>query len=129
MEKLKLPKNHYWIISISRSENKGEILHTLADLALKHKNLINGFYGFNIPSNSLKVGTLDALISLSDSLMKQDTFIEAVTKKIARQKLDLLDKETRELVTFDIHLDHRHEGMIERKPLFLKIERGGMFQT
>lgn len=110
MDKTKLPKKHFWVIAVSRSDTKGEILHVLADLALKHKNLIHEIHSFSIPSSSLKVGTLDALISLSDSLLKYDIFIEAVTKKIARQRLDLMEKEMRNTITFDIHLDHRHEG-------------------
>ncbi|KAN0000508.1 hypothetical protein ACTFIZ_000961 [Dictyostelium cf. discoideum] len=43
---------------------------------------------FNTPA--LRVGTLNSLITLNDELQKIDTIVEATTKKIARQLVDLV---------------------------------------
>jgi len=45
---------------------------------------------FQIPE--LKVGTLDTLMTLSDSLTKQDVYVEQVTRKIALQLAEVMDK-------------------------------------
>jgi V-type H+-transporting ATPase subunit C len=46
---------------------------------------------FNVPSNGLRVGTLDTLMSLSDDLIKMDTLSEATVWKIYRQLTELKD--------------------------------------
>jgi len=46
---------------------------------------------FAVPE--LRVGTLDALMSLSDDLLKYDSFVEAVTRKIAAQLFTLRDSQ------------------------------------
>jgi hypothetical protein len=47
-----------------------------------------------IPSKSMKVGTLDSLMALSDELQKVDSFVENVVKKCEKTLTDLLDKDT-----------------------------------
>ncbi|MBL0950117.1 MAG: hypothetical protein IBJ08_05255 [Pseudomonas sp.] len=42
---------------------------------------------FSLPS--LRIGTLDSLLTLSEDISKRDTFMESVTRKIARQLYDL----------------------------------------
>ncbi|CAM9650526.1 unnamed protein product [Lampetra planeri] len=44
---------------------------------------------FHIPE--LKVGTLDSLVSMSDDLVKLDTFVEGVVRKITQNMVDVLE--------------------------------------
>ncbi|RVW52624.1 V-type proton ATPase subunit C [Vitis vinifera] len=48
-----------------------------------HSNSLPDCVGFNTPD--LRVGTLDSLLSLSDDLLKSNSFVEGVTHKIRRQ--------------------------------------------
>jgi V-type H+-transporting ATPase subunit C len=40
----------------------------------------------------LKVGTLDMLMQLSDDLNKVDLYVEQITRKIAKQLFDVMEK-------------------------------------
>ena len=46
-------------------------------------------FRFNIPD--LKVGTLDALMAVSDDMIKTDTYMESVVRKLGTQLVDLLE--------------------------------------
>lgn len=77
--------NECWIVSVPRSEdNKWTSLQTQTQGA----GLSNNFR-FVIPD--LKVGTLDALIGLSDDLGKIDAFAESVCHKLASYLSEVLE--------------------------------------
>jgi V-type H+-transporting ATPase subunit C len=79
----------YWLISAPKTRE--DTFNTLNKKTTDDNDLsIN--YKFQIPD--LKVGTLDSLMALSDELSKYDIYIENVTKKIANQLFDLIEKET-----------------------------------
>eukprot|EP00051_Salpingoeca_urceolata_P027462 m.481569 g.481569 ORF g.481569 m.481569 type:complete len:389 (+) comp22228_c0_seq1:227-1393(+) len=48
---------------------------------------------FEVPQHTLKVGTLDTLVSLSDDLTKLDSFAEGVTTKLQAHMSDILGKD------------------------------------
>jgi len=48
---------------------------------------------FKVPGDSLRVGTLDSLMSLSDDLVKLDMIAEGTTMKVYRQLLELKGEE------------------------------------
>jgi V-type H+-transporting ATPase subunit C len=47
---------------------------------------------FSLSFPKLLVGTLDNLMALSDDLSRVDTFVESITKRIAQQHEDLIEK-------------------------------------
>jgi len=82
----KLENKVYWLVSAPKTNE--DTFNTLnkrttdeADLSINYK--------FPIPD--LKVGTLDSLMSLSDDLVKMDSHVENVTRKIAAQLFDILE--------------------------------------
>jgi len=62
-----------------------------------------------VPSE-LRVGTMDALYTLLDDLNKSDTYIEAVLRKIGRQRLDLTKKDQRKDVKLMIN---QHDDAVD----------------
>ncbi|KAL0811087.1 hypothetical protein ABMA28_010355 [Loxostege sticticalis] len=79
--------SEYWLISAPGDKTCQQTWDTLNN-ATKSGNLsIN--YKFPIPD--LKVGTLDQLVGLSDDLGKLDTFVEAVTRKVAQYLGEVLE--------------------------------------
>ncbi|MGH0120672.1 UNVERIFIED_CONTAM: hypothetical protein FKN15_035058 [Acipenser sinensis] len=77
----------FWLISApgdKSNQQQWERMNTVTTKA----NLSSNFK-FTIPD--LKVGTLDALVSLSDELGKLDTFAESVLKKIAHSMSDMME--------------------------------------
>jgi len=76
---------HYWLISAPKTR---EDTYNTLDKRTNSQDLSTN-YKFNIPD--LKVGTLDSLMGLSDSLDKSDTYTEQITRKIALQLFDVLD--------------------------------------
>jgi len=79
-----MSNKQYWLISapaIGKERNVEQVARRVGSLAVAHN--------FDVPD--LKVGTLDALMSLSDDLGKHDNFLEAVTKKIANQLFMLFE--------------------------------------
>lgn len=76
----------FWLISVpaeGREAPFDQVSRTLNGIATVSK--------FPVPD--LRVGTLDALMSLSDDLVKNDSYVEAITKKIANQLYSLCENE------------------------------------
>jgi len=77
----------FWLVSVP-SEGRVTPFDALSQ-SLRSDAEIHRF-----PVPELRVGTLDALMSLSDELVKYDSYVENVTKKIANQLLSLCDNDT-----------------------------------
>jgi len=77
----------YWLISAPKTRE--DTFNTLNNRTSIEEPLSAKNYPFHLPE--LKVGTLDTLMSLSDDLQKADTVVEATTRKIAQQLMDLVD--------------------------------------
>jgi V-type H+-transporting ATPase subunit C len=76
-----------WLFSVPvKDKNDTSPLQQLESKTRGDKLSVNS--AFKIPD--LKVGTMDALMSLSDDLAKIDAFIEAVVKKILKLWFDEL---------------------------------------
>eukprot|EP01121_Diplochlamys_sp_Union-15-3_P001850 TRINITY_DN11604_c0_g1_i2.p1 TRINITY_DN11604_c0_g1~~TRINITY_DN11604_c0_g1_i2.p1 ORF type:complete len:371 (-),score=78.08 TRINITY_DN11604_c0_g1_i2:7-1119(-) len=75
----------FWIISVPLNARED----TFGELDRKLKPLSPANYQLTIPT--LRVGTLDSLMALSDDLVKIDMQVENTVKKIGRQYWDLLD--------------------------------------
>lgn len=78
--------NQLWFVSVPNRGEKGDATHA----QLQNKVATAGFcriHRFEIPS--LVVGTLDSLMALSDDLVKINTQIENVVRKIERQYSDV----------------------------------------
>jgi len=74
---------------ISAPKTREDTFNTLNNRTSVEEQLSVKNYKFLVPD--LKVGTLDTLMALSDELLKVDTFVENITRKIAYQLIDLLD--------------------------------------
>jgi len=75
----------FWIISVPRAQVELGKMQARCRGLTHYNNLVV----MEIPKN-LRTGTMDDLYSLSDDLIKIDSFVEGVTKKIARQLKDLV---------------------------------------
>jgi len=80
----------YWLIAVPPTDNPTNFV-TLKR-KVNEENRYCEINNFKIPS--LKVGTLDTLMQLSEDLVKVDSFVEQVTKKIGRQALEI-EKESK----------------------------------
>ncbi|CAN1839044.1 V-type proton ATPase subunit C [Linum perenne] len=78
--------SRYWVVSLPVKDSASSLWNRLQDQISKH-SFDTPLYRFNIPN--LRVGTLDSLLSLSDDLLKSNSFLEAVSLKIRRQIEDL----------------------------------------
>ncbi|KAF6166335.1 hypothetical protein GIB67_015881 [Kingdonia uniflora] len=78
--------NRYWVVSLPAQTSASSIWNRLQESISKH-SFDTPLYRFNTPD--LRVGTLDSLLSLSDDLIKSNSFVEGVTHKIRRQIEDL----------------------------------------
>ncbi|XP_077212169.1 vacuolar ATP synthase subunit C (VATC) / V-ATPase C subunit / vacuolar proton pump C subunit (DET3) [Tasmannia lanceolata] len=76
----------YWVASLPVQTSASSLWSRLQD-EISKKSFDTPVYRFNIPD--LRVGTLDSLLSLSDDLLKSNTFIEGVSHKIRRQVEEL----------------------------------------
>lgn len=72
----------YWVVSLPVQGSASSLWNRLQDQISKH-SFDTPLYRFNVPN--LRVGTLDSLLSLSDDLLKSNSFVEGVTHKIRRQ--------------------------------------------
>ncbi|GJW01782.1 V-type proton ATPase subunit C [Tanacetum coccineum] len=77
----------YWIVSLPVKSTTSSSLWTRLQEQISKNSFDTPLYRFNIPN--LRVGTLDSLLSLSDDLLKSNTFIEGCSHKIRRQIEDL----------------------------------------
>ncbi|CAN0870171.1 V-type proton ATPase subunit C [Linum grandiflorum] len=78
--------SRYWVVSLPVKDSASSLWNRLQDQISRH-SFDTPLYRFNIPN--LRVGTLDSLLSLSDDLLKSNSFLEAVSHKIRRQIEDL----------------------------------------
>eukprot|EP00002_Diphylleia_rotans_P011373 TRINITY_DN2249_c0_g1_i3.p1 TRINITY_DN2249_c0_g1~~TRINITY_DN2249_c0_g1_i3.p1 ORF type:complete len:225 (-),score=22.69 TRINITY_DN2249_c0_g1_i3:83-757(-) len=78
----------YWIVSVPAEGNKK---YVFSQLQKKVTSDLGETFEFVLPD--LRIGTLDAMMGLSDDLSRMDPYIESVTKKIARQLSDMGPKD------------------------------------
>lgn len=76
----------YWIISAPESGRE-----RIFDMVSRQVGMNGSVNQFSVPA--LRVGTLDSLIALSDDLVRHDTYIEGVTRKISSQLIALFDSD------------------------------------
>ncbi|KAH7657471.1 ATPase V1 complex subunit C protein [Dioscorea alata] len=72
----------YWMVSLP-VQNSASSLWSRLQESISKRSFDTPLYRFNVPN--LRVGTLDSLLSLSDDLLKSNSFIEGVSHKIRRQ--------------------------------------------
>ncbi|KMZ64235.1 V-type proton ATPase subunit C [Zostera marina] len=72
----------YWVVS-HPVQNSSTALWTRLQSSISNRAFDTALYRFSAPD--LRVGTLDSLLSLSDDLVKSNSFIEGVSHKIRRQ--------------------------------------------
>nr|DAD38788.1 TPA_asm: hypothetical protein HUJ06_013110 [Nelumbo nucifera] len=72
----------YWVVSLPVQASASSLWTRLREEISKH-SFDTLVYRFNTPD--LRVGTLDSLLSLSDDLLKSNSFVEGVSHKIRRQ--------------------------------------------
>lgn len=86
----------FWLISAPKTNE--DTFNTLNKKTTNEQDLSLN-YKFQVP-DTLKVGTLDSLMSLSDDLAKIDSHVENVTRKIANQLIDLLDGDKKDFYEY-----------------------------
>jgi V-type H+-transporting ATPase subunit C len=94
----------YWLISVPSGGQMGNA----KDIETTLKNSLPGEVGvgvLNVPT--LKVGTLDSLMSLSDDLERVDRYVESVVHR--------LEKEIRNLINSDANLDRETPSQRESR--------------
>ncbi|XP_039143355.1 V-type proton ATPase subunit C [Dioscorea cayenensis subsp. rotundata] len=74
--------SRYWMVSLP-VQNSASSLWSRLQESISKRSFDTPLYRFNVPN--LRVGTLDSLLSLSDDLLKSNSFIEGVSHKIRRQ--------------------------------------------
>ncbi|XP_010554131.1 PREDICTED: V-type proton ATPase subunit C-like isoform X2 [Tarenaya hassleriana] len=74
--------SRYWVASLPVKDSASSLWNRLQEQISKH-SFDTPVYRFNIPN--LRVGTLDSLLTLSDDLLKSNSFVEGVSHKIRRQ--------------------------------------------
>ncbi|RWR86979.1 V-type proton ATPase subunit C [Cinnamomum micranthum f. kanehirae] len=72
----------YWVVSLPVQTSASSSWNRLRE-SISKQSFDTPVYRFNTPD--LRVGTLDSLLSLSDDLLKSNTFVEGVSHKIRRQ--------------------------------------------
>ncbi|CAM8898591.1 hypothetical protein QQ045_028464 [Rhodiola kirilowii] len=72
----------YWIVSLPVQGSAASLWNKLQNSISKH-SFDTPLYRFNVPN--LRVGTLDSLLTLSDDMLKSNSFVEGVSHKIRRQ--------------------------------------------
>jgi hypothetical protein len=100
-----LPTRHYLLVTVPKPRRSGlepEPVDAILRATMGQNKTCYDNFRWNVPSE-LRVGTMDALYTLLDDLQKNDTFIEAVLRKIGRQRLDLTKKDQRKDVKFMIN--------------------------
>ncbi|KAB5516206.1 hypothetical protein DKX38_026854 [Salix brachista] len=80
--------SRYWAVSLPVQNSASSVWSSLQEQISKH-SFDTPLYRFNIPN--LRVGTLDSLLSLSDDLVRSNSFIEGVSQKTRRQ-IDELER-------------------------------------
>jgi V-type H+-transporting ATPase subunit C len=90
---------HYWLVSGPYAERSDPsyVLNNIKS-TLGNRATCDLF-----PVPELRVGTLDALMALSDDLVKFDNFIESVTRKIAAQLFTLRDATQNDSQLFSVN--------------------------
>ncbi|RWR74448.1 V-type proton ATPase subunit C [Cinnamomum micranthum f. kanehirae] len=78
--------SRYWIVSLPVQTSHSSLWSRLQE-SISKQSFDTPLYRFNVPD--LRVGTLDSLLSLSDDLLKSNTFVEGVSHKIRRQVEEL----------------------------------------
>lgn len=76
----------YWLVSLPLDEPQDRIWSRLQSKTVYESDLAQS-YRFELPE--LRVGTLDALMVLSDDLVKVNSVVEAVVNKLRRQLYDM----------------------------------------
>lgn len=79
----------FWLISVPKKTSP-DVFGDLNRQTMQFKDLSQENNKFEIPD--LKVGTLNSLMELSDELNKIDMYVENMTRKIAKQLFDLMEK-------------------------------------
>ncbi|XP_023551222.1 V-type proton ATPase subunit C [Cucurbita pepo subsp. pepo] len=74
--------SRYWMVSLPVQGSASSLWNRLQEQISKH-SFDTPLYRLNVPN--LRVGTLDSLLSLSDDLLKSNSFMEGVSQKIKRQ--------------------------------------------
>jgi len=92
----------FWIVSVPRVQIELGKMQGRCRGLTHYNNLVV----MEIPKN-LRTGTMDDLYSLSDDLIKIDSFVEAAAKKISRQLKDLVED----------NKDKKHGGSNEKVAL------------
>lgn len=109
-ESLGLPNRHYLLVAVPKPRRSGlepEPVDAIMRATMGQNKTCYENFRWNVPSE-LRVGTMDALYTLLDDLNKSDSYIEAVLRKIGRQRLDLTKKDQRKDVKFMINQTGTH---------------------
>jgi len=85
-KEVKEESKHFWFVAAPNSAHGGA-RNGLANMQAKAGPSCTTVATFSLPA--LRIGTLDSLLTLSEDIAKRDTFMEATTRKIARQLFDL----------------------------------------
>ncbi|KAG7154504.1 V-type proton ATPase subunit C-like [Homarus americanus] len=83
-----MASTEYWLISAPGDKTCQQTWEKLNNVAAV-QNQLSVNHKFHLPD--LKVGTLDQLVGLSDDLAKLDTYVEAVTRKMASYLGEVLE--------------------------------------
>lgn len=88
----------FWLIACGSRDSSEEILHTIKDTCDIMSDPAFPCQIFDVPT-TLKFGSFDSLVKLTDDLMKYDASVEGVLRRIERQLLELNPSAEMKIIT------------------------------
>jgi hypothetical protein len=85
----------YWVVAVPNEEKDEEKLRS----ALRKATAGNAtVLPFSLPQGDLKIGTLDSLVTLGDTLVKTDAYVAGVVKRISKTYHDVYQHDRKDLL-------------------------------
>jgi hypothetical protein len=104
----------YWVVAVPNEEKDEEKYRA----ALRKATAGNAtVLPFSLPQTDLKVGTLDSLVTLGDSLVKTDAMVAGVVKRISKTYYDVYQHDRKDLLEGKNAKDSSKNGLSETPSL------------
>lgn len=83
----------FFFIACYQKDQTEEALKSRVNSTLQGNKTIGEFYSIEVDKLKFKVGTLDSLMELNETLQKVDNNLDAVVKKVEKQAKELVQED------------------------------------